>query len=204
MFTVFEIRDLNREIRKYLDRKDQENFILVCKKLLACNLDLFTRKYRKGKYADLTHYGVWEWIPDPNLYAHPLPFFLIKPDPAPTNTTCSAQTLKRQPCKLKPLVGKYCCKIHSNQEDQFVLTNRPLPFFPCKCSACMSAVLGSSELNKRRFRKNIKNNHCVMCQCKDCVCPARIKSKHYSVSVTECYWDGDCYGQCYTCKLEDY
>lgn len=203
IFQVFEIPDLNHEIMKLIDQQSWRNLMLSCKRFLSCNIDLFKKKYRKGKYADLSHTG-WEWIANKKVFAHPLPFFLIKPNPTPTNINCSAQTKAGQRCQLKALPSQYCCRIHSNQEANFISANQPLAFFPCKCSACMSSILPVNELDKRRFRKNIINNHCNWCECIKCVCPARIKAKHYQPDEDVCYWDGPCMNRCYTCRRDSY
>ena len=194
MEQVFNIKDLVKEIMKYLDLYSWMSFRLASKRFLIHNKDDVIDMYNKFKYADPLYEG---WINQDGQWIYMLPSYLIKPTPKPSNIHCLAKTKKLTQCGNKALKGKYCCKLHSDKEINFEIKNKPLDYKICGCSACEGVTI--TDLETRVYEKNMTNKHCHYCACKDCVCPARQQTNDCESDPLTCHWDNPCRPRCTSC-----
>ncbi len=68
--------------------------------------------------------------------------------------------------------------------------------FHCMCSACSSYMVDCGVA----FKRNESNQHCVYCQCIDCVCLLRKQNKLHEPYAETPHYDNLCWNSCYICS----
>ena len=67
----------------------------------------------------------------------------------------------------------------------------------CDCRGCAPVVRSKAKMLQRPI---VTVDHCVLCTCKDCVCPARAMCGACSDRALTGWWDNPCGGKCGGCK----